>query len=93
MTGLQPPRVTGKLVPVFTSAELTRLAHTCAGRAFVQRRDAAIIAVFTAPGIRLAVLAGIRFDPDDPRRSDIDVWQREITVGGKGGRPDRQDNL
>jgi integrase len=24
---------------------------------------------------------------DDQRRSDIDLWQREITVHGKGGRP------
>lgn len=32
-------------------------------------------------------LAGIRYDRHDARRSDIDVWQREITVHGKGGRP------
>ena len=32
-------------------------------------------------------LAGIRYHPDDPRRSDIDLWQRDITVRGKGGRP------
>jgi len=30
MAGLQPPRVTDKLVPVFTGQELTRLA--CPGR-------------------------------------------------------------
>ena len=24
------------------------------------------------------------YDPDDPRRSDIDLWHREITVCGKG---------
>ena len=29
-------------------------------------------------------LAGIRYDPDDPRRSDLDLWHREITVHGKG---------
>ena len=40
-----------------------------------------------ASGIRLSELAGIRYHPDDPRRSDIDLWQREITVRGKGGRP------
>jgi len=37
--------------------------------------------------IRLAELAGLRYDPGDPRRSDIDLWQREITVRGKGGKP------
>ena len=39
MEGLQPPRVTDKLVPVFTRKELTRLEHACAGRSFAQRRD------------------------------------------------------
>ena len=86
MTGLQPPHVTQNLVPVFTDGELSRLEHACAGRAFVQRRDAAIIAVFKATGIRMAELASIRYDPGDPRRSDVDVWQREITVRGKAGK-------
>src|ERR1039457_1335094 len=45
MAGLQPPRVPGKLVPVFTGEELTRLEQACAGRSFAQRRDTAIIAV------------------------------------------------
>jgi len=85
--GLQPPPVTGKLVPVFTSQELTRLEQACAGRTFAQRRDTAIIAVLRATGIRLAELAGLRYDPGDPRCSDIDLWQREITVRGKGGKP------
>jgi site-specific recombinase XerD len=79
MAGLQPPRVPDKLVPVFTGQELTRLDHACAGRSFAQRRDTAIIAVFRATGIRLAELAAFRC-------SDIDLWQREITVRGKGGR-------
>ncbi len=52
MQGLQPPPVTDKLVPVFTSQELTRLEHASAGRTFAQRRDTAIIAVFKATGIR-----------------------------------------
>ena len=59
MAGLQPPRVAGKLVPVFTAEELTRLEQACAGRSFTQRRDTAIIAVLTATGIRLSELAGL----------------------------------
>jgi len=86
MTGLRPPRVIQGLVPVFTGAELARLERACAGRSFAQRRDAAVIAVFTATGIRLSELAGIRYAPANPRRSDVDVWQREITVRGKGGK-------
>jgi len=79
MAGLQPPRVPDKLVPVFTPEELIRLDHACAGRSFAQRRDTAIIAVFTATGIRLSELAALRCN-------DIDLWQREITVRGKGGK-------
>ncbi len=86
MEGLQPPRVTEKLVPVFTTGELTKLEQACAGRSFAQRRDAAIIAVFRATGIRLSELADILYHADDPRRSDVDLWQREITVHGKGGK-------
>ena len=52
MTRLRAPKVTEKLVPVFTSEELSALEKTCQGRSFAQRRDAAIIAVLTATGIR-----------------------------------------
>ena len=84
MAGLKPPRVPDKPVPVFTAGDLPRLERACAGRAFAERRDAALIAVFQATGMRLSELAGIRYDPGDPRRSDIDLWHREITVHGKG---------
>ena len=74
-----------KLVPVFTPGELTRLEQACAGRSYTQRRDTAIIAVLTATGIRLSELAGLRC-------GDIDLWQRELTVRGKGGK-DRIDRV
>ena len=45
-----------------------------------------MIAVLEATGIRLSELARIRYDPDDPRRSDVDLWHREITVHGKGSK-------
>ncbi len=50
MTQLRAPKVAEKLVPVFTSEELSALEKTCQGRSFAQRRDAAIIAVLTATG-------------------------------------------
>ena len=84
MAGLRPPHVPEQPVPVFGGDDLTRLERACAGRSFQQRRDAAMIAVFRATGMRLSELAGIRYDPGDPRRSDLDLWQREITVHGKG---------
>ncbi len=60
---LQPPRVTHKLIPVFTRQELTRLEKAYAGRTFTQRRGTAIIAVFKATGIRLATRAQPRICP------------------------------
>jgi integrase len=36
--------------------------------------------VFRATGIRLSELAGIRYDAEDPGRTDVDLWHREITV-------------
>jgi integrase len=85
MTRLRAPKVAEKLVPVFTSEELSALEKACQGRGFAERRDTAII-VLMATGIRAGELAGIRYDPHDPRRSDLDLWRREITVRGKGGR-------
>jgi site-specific recombinase XerD len=84
MARLRPPAVPDRPVPVFTSGDLLRLERACAGRSFRQRRDAAMIAVLRATGIRLSELAGIRYHPGDPRRSDLDLWHREITVHGKG---------
>ena len=92
MARLRAPKVIVTAVPVFTSVELSELDKACQGRSFAARRDAAIIAVFTATGIRLSELAGIRYHPGDPARSDLDLHAREIRIRGKGGtRPDRQD--
>jgi integrase len=72
MARLRAPKVSEKLVPVFTSEELSALQETCQGRTFAQRRHTG-----------LGELAGIRYDARDPRRSDLDLWSREITVRGK----------
>ena len=85
MTRLRAPKVAEREVPVFTSVELSELARACQGRSFAARRDAAIIAVFTATGIRLSELAGIRCHPGDPARSDLDLHARQIRIRGKGG--------
>jgi site-specific recombinase XerD len=85
MARLRAPKVPVTAVPVFTSGELSDLEQACQGRSFAARRDAAIIAVFTATGIRLSELAGIRYHPGDPARSDLDLHAREIRIRGKGG--------
>ncbi|MGD0068514.1 MAG: tyrosine-type recombinase/integrase [Streptosporangiaceae bacterium] len=87
MARLRAPKVIVTAVPVFTSVELPELDKACQGRSFAARRDAAIIAVFTATGIRLSELAGIRCHPGDPARSDLDLHAREIRIRGKGGKP------
>ena len=93
MAKLRPPKVTEKRVPVFTSEELSELQKACQGKTFAGRRDAAIIAVFRATGVRLAELAGIRYAPDDPARNDVDLQSREIrSRQGREG-PGRQDQL
>ena len=58
MAGLRPPHVPDKPVPVFADGDLARLERACAGRSFQQRRDAAVIAVFAATGIRLSETGG-----------------------------------
>jgi len=42
--------------------------------------------VLRATGIRLSELTGIRYHPEDAERSDLDLWQREVTVRGKNGK-------
>ena len=87
MARLHPPKVTDKLVPVFTSGELSALEKACAGRGFAQRRDAAIIAVFRATGIRLAELAAIRYDPHDTQLATSTCGSGRSRCGPKPGSP------
>lgn len=86
MARLRAPAIREKPVPFFTSVELSALEKACRGNTFAQRRDAEILSVFRATGIRLAELAGIRYAPDDPDRSDLDLDRREVYVRGKGGK-------
>jgi integrase/recombinase XerD len=86
MAKMRAPKVTEKPVPFFTSEELSRMEKACQGNSFQARRDAAIIAVLKATGARLAEVTGIRYHPDDPVRSDLNLEAREIRVRGKGGK-------
>jgi integrase len=83
MAQLRAPKVTVPAVPVFTSVELSELENACRGSTFAQRRDAAIIAVFRATGIRLAEMTGIRYHPDDP---PVTTWTWRP---GRSGSPAR----
>jgi integrase len=83
---LRAPAVREKPVPFFTSVELSRLEKACGGSTFAQRRDAAIVSVFRATGIRLAELAGIRYDPDEPAAA---TWTWSAGRSGCGGKAAR----
>jgi site-specific recombinase XerD len=56
MAKLRPPKVTGKPVPFFSSVELSKLGRCCRGNSFEDRRDAAVLALFLATGIRVSEL-------------------------------------
>jgi integrase len=87
VSGLRAPTVKVSLVPVFTSEELSALRKACQGRRFADRRDAAILAVFEATGIRLSELAGIRYDPANPQRDDVNLHGREIRSSARAASP------
>jgi site-specific recombinase XerD len=84
--GMRAPKPEPGLVPVFTSEELSALRRACQGRSFEARRDAAIIEVFLATGIRRSEMAGIRCDPDGRQRSDLSLQDRTIRIRGKAGK-------
>jgi site-specific recombinase XerD len=86
VAGLGAPKAKPRLVPVFTSEELSALRRACQGRSLEARRDAAIIEVFLATGIRRSEMAGIRHDPHDAQRSDLSLPDREIRICGKAGK-------
>ena len=86
--GLRAPKVREKPVPFFTSVELSKLEKACRGNTFAQRRDAAILAVFRATGIRLAELAGITADGSSSPMSGPAASQNRASIrpGGTGRR-------
>ena len=53
---------------------------------FESRRDAALIRVFIDTGARLAEIAGLRYDENDPVSNDVDLDQGIVRVLGKGRR-------
>lgn len=95
MAAMTPPKVVEQPVPVLTDEALKKLLATCAprsgpksatGRALEDLRDEAIIRVLIDTGARRAEIAGLRYHPADPARSDVDLDRDLFHVLGKGGR-------
>lgn len=65
-------------VRVLSADDYQQLLKACAGRDFIDRRDAAIIATLYATGLRIGELCALRLD-------DVDLVQRVVLVRhGKG---------
>jgi integrase/recombinase XerD len=79
MARMSPPKLEEKLVPILSTAQIKQLLKTCTGNEFVNRRDAAIIRLFLATGMRLAEMTGLKL-------SDISYDDRTAVVTGKGRR-------
>lgn len=85
MAHMKPPAVAEVPVPVVNDVTLTALLKACSGKTFEDKRDLAILRVFSDTGCRLSEVANLKV-------SDVDLQAGEITVMGKGGR-ERRDYL
>ena len=79
MTGMKPPAVPEKLVPVISDAEFRKLSAQCSGTDFRSVRDKAIIEFFRSSGARRAEVTGLRL-------IDIDLDNLCAIVTGKASR-------
>jgi site-specific recombinase XerD len=87
MAKMKPPRVPEDPPDVLREAELRALLATCEkGATFEERRDYALLMVFVDTGARREEVAGLRYDPDDETKNDLDLDQAVLRVLGKGRR-------
>jgi site-specific recombinase XerD len=80
MAKLTPPIVPEEPPAVLTDDEIGRLLSTCAGSAFADRRDLAVLRLLLDSGMRRAELTGLKL-------SDVDLHDSTALVLGKGRRP------
>ena len=84
---MKPPRVPDQPPPVLRDDDLKRLLATCERQqGFDDRRDAAILRIFIDCGARLSEVAGLRWEPEDDERNDVDLDQGQLRFMGKGRR-------
>ncbi len=86
MAKMRPPRVPEEPPDVLRKDELRQRLDACAGTTLDDRRDAAILRVFFATGVRLAEMAGLRWNPEDEEENDVELDDGVLRVLGKGRR-------
>jgi site-specific recombinase XerD len=79
MAGLEPPAPQAKPVPVLSDDELAALLKACAGKAFRDRRDEALIRVLLDCGVRVSEACGLTV-------TGLDLDQGMALVKGKGSK-------
>ncbi|MER6197984.1 tyrosine-type recombinase/integrase [Streptomyces sp. NPDC001586] len=80
MRTMKPPTVPEVEVPIVSDDSLKQLLKACAGKAYKDRRDTAILMLFIDTGIRLSELTERTVD-------DLDLDLMVLRVIGKGGKP------
>ncbi len=80
MCNMSPPTVPEVPVPLVSDDDLKRLLKSTEGKAFEQRRDAALLRVLIDCGIRLGELTNLGVE-------EVDFETQVIVVLGKGSRP------
>jgi integrase/recombinase XerD len=85
MDRVEAPKVAKKAKAFFTDEELVRLLKTCSGSSFADRRDTALMRILMDTGMRVSGLAGLRYDPQDESRNDVNLAQRRLRICLKGG--------
>lgn len=82
LLGLKPPKIDAKLTEALSDDELRSLVAACTGKAFVDRRDEALIRVMAETGMRAGEACGLQIDDVDLRCRPAKATVRR----GKGGR-------
>lgn len=80
MARTRPPRVPEEPVPLVTDDDVRALLRACEGRAFIDRRDAALLRLLLDSGARRSEVAALTVEA-------VDLREKTATVVGKGRRP------
>lgn len=86
MDRMKPPRLPEYQPRVLSLDELRAILEACKGRAFEDRRDAALVRLFFNTGARRAEIANLRYSPADPGDRDLSLNRGTVRLFGKGSR-------